>query len=532
MKILTLIRILTGLALLLALVSASPAAETHGTSSKRKAAKHHPQRTPVSVQYTYLGVSDESAWRQEDECLAPLTMLEHWGWRITTLPNHRIRIEVEDQQAEISIRSAEGQDCIFLREAIRLLDGNSVWSAPDRLQITSRVRVVKFSSHHLRVSSSLAVLPKVVQPDSTHIAHLVLEGAVLSQDAILDVEPNVNAANSDIGTVRIDFPAAMRFMVAPEAIQPGKELDIDSGTPAQEDNASIAFTHQTERGLTITLNGRRQTFGLIRVHRTGPQSFDLTLPRVHLSEAPATTSPTISSVQVKDSDFGSTLSITLSKPQGVIVSQPAGSLQLYFVAPSAAAPLSGKLLVVDAGHGGKDSGARHDYSGLREKELTLPIARYLAADLASEGAFVILSRDSDEFITLDDRAAIANINRADLFLCVHINSNGEDTKTSGSITFFHGDNSTSHELARSIQRELAKASDIPSIGCWSDYKIYMNKGFSVLRNTKMPGVLMELGFINNNHDRSRLVDDSVQQADAAAAARGVENFLGVNHAQN
>jgi N-acetylmuramoyl-L-alanine amidase len=187
--------------------------------------------------------------------------------------------------------------------------------------------------------------------------------------------------------------------------------------------------------------------------------------------------------------------------------------------------LAGKVIVVDAGHGGHDSGTKALTDGLEEKAITLPIAKMLAADLAAQGATVIMTRQTDVFIPLQERAAIANRNHADLFLCVHINSNGRNTSTSGSITFYHNADPISSTLADCIERQLPAAGGIPGIGTWSDTKIY-GIGFSVLRNIKMPGVLMELGFMNNANDRPKLVNKDAQQAMAAAIVKGVKVYLG------
>jgi N-acetylmuramoyl-L-alanine amidase len=185
--------------------------------------------------------------------------------------------------------------------------------------------------------------------------------------------------------------------------------------------------------------------------------------------------------------------------------------------------LAGKLIVVDPGHGGKDRGANSN--GVFEKDLNLKIGRLVAEELAKAGATVIMTRKTDVFISLNERALIAERNKADLFVSCHINSTGGSGSQSGGITFHHLGRPVSRLLAECIQDELAKIGGIPDRGVWSDGKIYRS-GFAVLRQTTMPGVLLELGFINHSRDRARLVQEDFQRGVAAAVVRGIKVFLG------
>jgi N-acetylmuramoyl-L-alanine amidase len=136
-----------------------------------------------------------------------------------------------------------------------------------------------------------------------------------------------------------------------------------------------------------------------------------------------------------------------------------------------------------------------------------------------------MTRTTDVFIPLTTRAAIANSNHADLFISCHINSTGGDGMQSGGITFHHFGKGISRVLAECIQAQIAKVNKLPNLGVWSDGKIYRT-GFSVLRNTQMPSVLMELGFINNPHDVKRLTESEFQTSVASAVVKGVKDYLG------
>jgi N-acetylmuramoyl-L-alanine amidase len=150
----------------------------------------------------------------------------------------------------------------------------------------------------------------------------------------------------------------------------------------------------------------------------------------------------------------------------------------------------------------------------------------VASKLAQAGATVIMTRRTDVFISLTARAEVANKSKADFFVSCHINDSGGPRNMAGTITFHHKGNQISRVLAECIQHEIAKVSGLANTGVWSDGKIYPVSGFSVLRNTKMPGVLIEFGFIDNAGDRKRMVTDQFQDAVAKAVVQGIKVYLG------
>jgi len=187
--------------------------------------------------------------------------------------------------------------------------------------------------------------------------------------------------------------------------------------------------------------------------------------------------------------------------------------------------LAGKIVVVDAGHGGHDSGAKSPAKDAFEKNLTLKIAKQLSNRLTAEGATVIMTRTTDTFIELKERAMIANRNGAHFFISCHINSNVVSNSTSGGMTFYHKKDPIGQLLADCIQREIAKVSGLKSMGTWSDQRIYQS-GFAVLRHSTMPAVLIEFGFINHNFDRKRMVTADFQSDVAGAIVKGLKVYLG------
>ncbi|HEX8834570.1 MAG TPA: N-acetylmuramoyl-L-alanine amidase, partial [Abditibacteriaceae bacterium] len=158
-------------------------------------------------------------------------------------------------------------------------------------------------------------------------------------------------------------------------------------------------------------------------------------------------------------------------------------------APARDGSLRGLTIVVDAGHGGHDSGAPGK-KGL-EKHHALDIARRLRNNLEARGATVLMTRDGDYFISLQNRVDYANSRNADLFFSVHINS-FKSTSTGTSTHFY---TSQSAAFSREVQNELVKATGLKSRGS-------VQSRFYVVRNTRMPSILTETCFISNPNEEA------------------------------
>jgi N-acetylmuramoyl-L-alanine amidase len=178
--------------------------------------------------------------------------------------------------------------------------------------------------------------------------------------------------------------------------------------------------------------------------------------------------------------------LTTSRAFAFRIGVNARNLDVRLIRPQGSnGTLTGKVIIVDAGHGGHDPGARA--GGVNEKDLAMRIARFVATDLTTAGASIIMTREDDRFIELAERPAIANRSEADLFISVHINSNAVANSRSGSIMFYHMDSAMGGLLAALIDDELKQVSGLPSMGTRSDRTIY-STGFAVLRLSRMPAV--------------------------------------------
>jgi N-acetylmuramoyl-L-alanine amidase len=313
-------------------------------------------------------------------------------------------------------------------------------------------------------------------------------------------------------------------VVDPLVVTPPTEAETPPAAPTGPPPLVLNSESATTISLTLRLNAALTAPTLMR--RPEPNRLEFVVPgaTIVLPTNFKLNTESIRSVTATPVANGTLLAFELARPMGAEFSASGPALLIQLVKPAVGnGRLAGKIVVVDPGHGGRDSGAA--VGGVREKDLNLSISKILAQRLAAEGATVIMTRKTDDFVALQERAQIANRNKADLFLSVHINSNKNANSTSGTITFFHKKDSVGQLLADCIQREIAKVSGLPSIGVWSDQRIY-DSGFAVLRHSTMPGVLIEVGFINHNRDRARMVLPEFQNAVAGAVVQGVKVFLG------
>jgi len=178
-----------------------------------------------------------------------------------------------------------------------------------------------------------------------------------------------------------------------------------------------------------------------------------------------------------------------------------------------------EMVVLDPGHGGADPGAVGP-TGLREAEVVLDIAKHVFNYLKAHNISVTLTRTkSAEAPSLSERAEMANAIGAELFVSIHCNGHSSDA-ANGIETYHFPDSAKGKELAKSIQSELIKALKFRDRGV----KTAM---FAVLRLTRMPAALAEVGFITNPGEEMLLKRDWIRKRAAEAVARGILQYLGL-----
>ncbi len=193
-------------------------------------------------------------------------------------------------------------------------------------------------------------------------------------------------------------------------------------------------------------------------------------------------------------------------------------------------PLSGRVIVIDPGHGGPDGGA--DAEGIQEKEITLKISLMLRDYLQEQGAIVIMIRETDTDLApknlkglskrknedLETRVNIANNSDTDLFISIHLNAM-EDTRWHGAQIFYNGKDESNKRFAGLLQNELKSVLGNTERG------IRENKDLFILRSIDVPGALAEVGFLSNDAERQELQNKKYQKKIAFALYGGISKFF-------
>lgn len=181
------------------------------------------------------------------------------------------------------------------------------------------------------------------------------------------------------------------------------------------------------------------------------------------------------------------------------------------------------MVVIDAGHGGRDRGAKASSPFCEEKRLCLSAARKVKKYLDQLGYRVAMTRSSDAFLSLGKRVEIAQQAGGDLFISIHFNAS-RNPSAKGIEVFFYDSpddrirSQSSKRLASLVLPHLTKRTQAPSRG--------VKKGnFYVIRETKMPAILVEGGFLSNPGERALLKDPEYQEKIARAIADGVHAYF-------
>ncbi len=176
-------------------------------------------------------------------------------------------------------------------------------------------------------------------------------------------------------------------------------------------------------------------------------------------------------------------------------------------------------VIIDPGHGGEDPGTI-GIDGFREKDVVLPISLDVAEILKKQDIDVILTRDTDHFITLEGRTDLANDVGADLFVSIHANAiNLSRPDVNGLETYYY---KSGRRLAEVIHWSILNGVNIDDRGI-------RRARFFVLRHSTMPAVLVEVGFLTGAVDASRLKDPNHRRQMAEAIARGIVQYIKQNN---
>lgn len=178
-------------------------------------------------------------------------------------------------------------------------------------------------------------------------------------------------------------------------------------------------------------------------------------------------------------------------------------------AAAAAETIRYSTVVIDAGHGGKDGGSV--WNGLIEKKLCLDVAKRVETALKSKGVKTVMTRRTDTFVELDQRARIANRVPSSIFVSIHFNGS-RTTLISGGEVYYRS--SRGKVLAAAVSRSIRSRVTGGMRGIFY-------AGYKVLRETRMPAVLVECGYLSNKREAARCADPAHRQKIADAIVSGL-----------
>lgn len=180
----------------------------------------------------------------------------------------------------------------------------------------------------------------------------------------------------------------------------------------------------------------------------------------------------------------------------------------------------GPMIVVDAGHGGEDSGCLG--FGIYEKDINLQIALKVKQNLEERGFRVLMTRETDEFLSKEERAELANSYQADAYVSIHQNTyEGSDKSVSGIETWYDGaDQSRDNaRLAELVHQQTIKSTGANERVLWDIADLY------VTNKTLMPACLIETGFLTNRKECRQLSTAEYQEKIAEGIAEGIEMYF-------
>ncbi|MGG2084540.1 N-acetylmuramoyl-L-alanine amidase [Lysinibacillus pakistanensis] len=181
-------------------------------------------------------------------------------------------------------------------------------------------------------------------------------------------------------------------------------------------------------------------------------------------------------------------------------------------------PLKDRVIIIDPGHGGTDSG--NTFGTIYEKDVVLKVSKLVERKLAAAGANVLMTRTDDVYPTLPDRVDFTNANYGEIFVSIHANSVLNNTTANGTETFYamtSGDKQESIDLATFVNNQIVNDLKMRNRGV-------KNEQFYVIRNTIIPAILVELGFLTNSEDRAKLTDDHYIELFAESIYKGIVEY--------
>lgn len=429
--------------------------------------------------------------------------------------------------------------------------GGSGSSGPGAVVTSSTYLIVKGSSVNIRAGAGtgfkvmttvkagdkLNVLNKtgdwyqVVLPGKAKgwIAGWLVEVRTVGSSSRGNPDPAVPTTPSpdDEGTTAPDPPPDGPVSDTPPSGDPLKPGDDSSEKPAPVHKLESVKTKTGENGEVLLVIKSSGEIKYVVSRLTGPDRLVLDLENTDLNGLSEPRGRGLVD-QVRISQYNNapmTVRVVLDLEGPVSFKSSLSEDGLELTVVIAEPSIKGKTVVIDAGHGGYDPGAI-GVTGLQEKDFNLETALLLGKKLTDMGANVILTREADSFVSLDRRATVANEAYADIFVSIHANSS-VNASVNGTCTYYYAPSSdpalsAQYEqrkgLAGAVQAKLGEMLGTRDMGI-------LQANFAVLRQTKMPAILVETAFLSNTEDEALLKDSGFRDKVAQAIAEGVARYF-------
>jgi N-acetylmuramoyl-L-alanine amidase len=512
-----------------------------------------PVDTPVAASLTYSYFTpalNPPALKVGDECFLPIKVASKLGWTVTT-KGETATIKIDGRQVNSTIRAIGNIPYVPFRSVMTSIGAVTQWTGPTSLRAYSRIFKIEASGSRLEVKGTLPVKVTPFIVKSPNRVVLDIEGAIIDPVRPPESVGEVRYAQFNENTVRVvvqvDNPPSLRAGERPSALvtavewvgakavelEPLSTESLPTKTPegvSLEPPANMVgkptLSTDTPALTVINIPFRKTGSGNVTVRREPDNVYLVRIPNAHPEgDFEGLKGSVVESVTYSVAAKDTIVRVALKKPMGVSVEPAGNKLSISISQPrSAGGTLADKTIVIDPGHGGTDGGARS--GSLHEKNFTLQISKLVVQMLKEQGAAVVMTRSTDATVGLTSRPQVANDSNAHFFVSIHINSNTVANSQSGSFVYYHGPDKDGRLLADLISEEIGKVSPLKSHGSRSDFTVAKTKGFAVLRGSKMPGVLVEVAYINNSTDRKHLQDSAFQKKIAEAIVRGIKAYIG------
>lgn len=506
--------------------------------------------TAVRVNYTFQGVSPHDGYRVGNNCFIPADMMRRWGWDVNVRGNETI-VKAEGREIRLETRTIAAKPTVDLGTITETLGGHTVWEG-NTFRVLSDIRNVETTAEGFRIDGTMMVRMRAFRLAAPDRLVVDLFGAKLNARVNEELPNQVRVGQFSPDVVRIVVETPRMAEQPIPSLLPSRKFDIDlvhvgssniavkpapvpPTTPPPGNQTPVVdpvivsepkVVRETETEAVYTFQLSKTIDSAPSVSYVNANTIQLQMPKAQTlvsREGTLGAGNYVSRYSMQNAGNGFVNVILATKRAYAFSASISGqTVTLRLIKPSGSnGSLAGKVIVIDAGHGGRDPGATA--AQVNEKTNALKVAQQAAKALTEAGASVILTRNDDRFIPLGERSEIANRSNADLFISIHFNSNTVANSRSGSIMFHHKQSPLGILLANLMAEEIGKVSGLPNLGVRSDQTIY-DSGFAVLRLSKMPAALLELAFINHSRDRGRLQQAEFHSSVAKAITAAVKRY--------